>query len=83
MSGSIGVRQRIVSRANSRKRQLTALGDCIAIHFDARATKVAYARIQAALADNPNVAFARRRIKCGWGERSLVQATLYVVEVAV
>jgi hypothetical protein len=44
---------------------------------------VAYARIQAALADNPNVAFARRRIKCGWGERSLVQATLYVVEVAV
>jgi hypothetical protein len=64
-------------------RQLTAVGDCIAIHFDARATKEACARIQAALADNPNVAFARFHIKCGWGEWSLVQATLYVVEVAV
>ena len=41
-------------------RQLTAAGDCIAIHFDARAPKEAYALIQAALNDNPNVAFARR-----------------------
>lgn len=64
-------------------RQLTAAGDCIAIHFDARAPKEAYALIQAALHDNPNVAFARRRIKCGWGEWSLVQATLYAVEAAV
>ena len=29
------------------------------------------------------VAFALRRIKCGWGEWSLVQATLCFVEVAV
>jgi hypothetical protein len=64
-------------------RQLTAAGDCIAIHFDARAPKEAYALIRAALHDNPNVAFARRRIKCGWGEWSLVQATLYAVEAAV
>ncbi|WP_394151944.1 DUF5928 domain-containing protein [Loktanella salsilacus] len=64
-------------------RQLTAAGDCIAIHFDARAPKESYAHIHDALADNPNVAFARRRIKCGWGEWSLVQATLYAVEAAV
>ena len=64
-------------------RQLTAVGDCIAIHFDARAPKEAFARIQSALADNPNVTFATRRIKCGWGEWSLVQATLHAVEAAV
>ena len=64
-------------------RQLTAAGDCIAIHFDARAPREAFAHIQAALNDNPNVAFARRRIKCGWGEWSLVQATLYAVEAAI
>ena len=63
--------------------QLTAVGDYISIHFDARAPKEAYAHIQAALKDNPNVTYATRRIKCGWGEWSLVQATLYAVEAAV
>ncbi|NCO86440.1 MAG: beta-1,6-N-acetylglucosaminyltransferase [Rhodobacterales bacterium] len=62
--------------------QLTAAGDCMAIHFDARAPIAAYDRIRAALADNPNVTFARRRIKCGWGEWSLVQATLNAVQAA-
>ncbi|WP_368185184.1 DUF5928 domain-containing protein [Aestuariibius sp. HNIBRBA575] len=64
-------------------RQLTAVGDCMSIHFDARAPKAAFQKIQDALADNPNVTFARKRIKCGWGEWSLVQATLYAVEAAV
>lgn len=63
--------------------QLTAAGDCMAIHFDARAPIEAYEQIRNALADNPNVTFARRRIKCGWGEWSLVQATLNAVEAAV
>jgi hypothetical protein len=63
--------------------RLTAVGDCMAIHFDARAATTDYERIRKALADNPNVAFARRRIKCGWGEWSLVQATLNAVEAAV
>ncbi len=49
----------------------------MAIHFDARARREDYDRIRAALKDNPNVTFARRRIKCGWGEWSLVQATLH------
>lgn len=64
-------------------KQLTAVGDYIAIHFDARAPKAAFDRIRAALAENPNVTFARKRIKCGWGAWSLVQATLYAVEAAV
>ena len=63
--------------------RLTAAGDCIAIHFDARANKAHYDRIRAVLKDNPNVAFAKTRIKCGWGEWSLVQATLHAVEAAV
>ncbi len=62
--------------------QLTAAGDFIAIHFDARAPEDAYARIRAALAPNPNVAFAARRLRCGWGEWSLVAATLLAVEAA-
>jgi hypothetical protein len=63
--------------------RLTAAGDYMAIHFDASAKPEHFAAIQAALKDNPNVTFARKRIKCGWGEWSLVQATLYAVESAV
>ncbi|MCQ0094165.1 DUF5928 domain-containing protein [Roseovarius sp. M141] len=62
---------------------LTAVGDCISIHFDGRASGDHFRQIKAALADNPNVCFARRRIKCGWGEWTLVQATLLAVEAAM
>ncbi|MBT8410560.1 MAG: beta-1,6-N-acetylglucosaminyltransferase [Octadecabacter sp.] len=63
--------------------QLTAVGDYISIHFDARAPAEAFAYIKDQLGGNPNVAFAAKRIKCGWGEWSLVQATLYALEAAV
>lgn len=63
--------------------RLTAAGDYMAIHFDGRANPRHFRQIRAALADNPNVTFAHKRIKCGWGEWSLVQATLYAVESAV
>ncbi|MFT7592713.1 MAG: hypothetical protein ACI8R4_000020 [Paracoccaceae bacterium] len=61
---------------------LTAAGDYMAIHFDARAKSGHFHKIHTALTDNPNVVFATKRIKCGWGEWSLVQATLYAVEAA-
>ena len=64
-------------------RMLTAAGDYMSIHFDARARPEHYQKIRKALADNPNVTFSRKRIKCGWGEWSLVQASLYAVEAAV
>jgi hypothetical protein len=64
-------------------RQLTAAGDCISIHFDARASRSAYQKIRAELAGNNNVTFARRRIRCGWGEWSLVEATLQAVQAAL
>lgn len=63
--------------------QLTAAGDCVAIHFDASASSADFFVIQEALTDNPNVVFATRRVKCGWGEWSLVQATLNAVQAAV
>ncbi|SLN56762.1 Core-2/I-Branching enzyme [Roseovarius litorisediminis] len=62
---------------------LTAAGDYMAIHFDARAKPEYFRQIHSALADNPNITFARKRIRCGWGEWSLVQATLNAVEAAV
>jgi len=52
--------------------RLTAVGDFMSIHFDARAKPADYAKIRAALKHNPNVVFAKRRVKCGWGEWSLV-----------
>ena len=64
-------------------RRLTASGDFVSIHFDGRADPTAHAAIRAALNDNPSVTFAQRRHKCGWGEWSLVAATLEAVRTAV
>lgn len=63
--------------------RLTAAGDCVSIHFDARSKAADFARIRAALAGNPHVTFAHRRVKCGWGEWSLVAATLEALRAAV
>ncbi|MDE4134555.1 DUF5928 domain-containing protein [Phaeobacter sp. QD34_3] len=63
--------------------RLTAVGDYMVIHFDGRASNRDFEEIRATLKDNPNVCFARRRIKCGWGEWSLVQATLGALEAAL
>ncbi|MGR3502004.1 DUF5928 domain-containing protein [Pseudaestuariivita sp.] len=62
--------------------RLTAAGDYMAIHFDARASAKAFAEITRTLKDNPRVVFATRREKCGWGEWSLVQATLNAIQAA-
>jgi hypothetical protein len=69
----------IIRQAN----MLTAVGDYMSIHFDASAKPGDFATIRAALDDNPNVTFAKKRIKCGWGEWSLVQASLYAAEAAL
>jgi hypothetical protein len=63
--------------------RLTAAGDFIAIHYDGNSKREDYQRIRAALEGNPSVTFAARRVKCGWGEWSLVEATLLAVEAAV
>ena len=64
-------------------RELTAAGDFVAIHFDAGAPAADHARLTAALKGNARVAFAARRVRCGWGEWSLVAATLETVRTAL
>ncbi len=63
--------------------QLTAPGDTVAVHFDASAPKAEFERLRSGLVDNPRVAFSKRRLKCGWGEWSLVAATLEAIKTAV
>ena len=63
-------------------RRLTATGDYVSIHYDGRASFAEYHRIRHALADHPSVTFAPRRIRCGWGEWSLVAATLGALRAA-
>lgn len=60
---------------------LTSTGDFVAIHFDARAPAADHARLREGLKDNPSVVFARS-IRCGWGEWSLVQASLNALVAA-
>ena len=62
---------------------LTATGDYVAVHFDANADAADYTALTTRFAGNPSVAFAQKRVKCGWGEWSLVRATLNAVQVAV
>ena len=72
-----------VSSVIAQATQLTAAGDYVAIHYDASAPSGDYEELRAALDDNPNVAFPKRRVKCGWGEWSLVEATLNAVKAAI
>ncbi len=62
--------------------RLTASGDFVSIHFDGRAKDSDFRRLHDALADNPSVVFAPRRHKCGWGEWSLVAATIEALRAA-
>ena len=61
---------------------LTRAGDRVAIHFDASAPAGAFAAVEAGTRDNPGVVLARRRVRCGWGEWSLVRATLETLATA-
>ena len=64
-------------------RRLTAAGDCLSIHFDSSSSQQDFEQIRTALADNPSVVFAKKRVRCGWGEWSLVEATLQALRAAV
>ncbi|MCZ0960126.1 DUF5928 domain-containing protein [Paracoccus benzoatiresistens] len=63
-------------------RRLTATGDHVVIHYDRSAPAEEYRLIRQSLADEPGVAFAPRRFRCGWGEWSLVAATLSALREA-
>jgi len=60
---------------------MVSAGDYLVLHYDLRAPHQNFALIKAAFRDNPSVRFAKR-VACGWGEWSLVQATLNAVRLA-
>lgn len=62
---------------------LTAAGDYMVIHFDGRSAHAHYEQIRKALTGNANVILLKRRVKCGWGEWSLVQATCIAARAAL
>ena len=63
--------------------RLTSAGDFVMVHFDKRAGISDFAALVGGLANNPNVALVEKRVACGWGEWSLVQATLNTMEHAL
>lgn len=63
--------------------RLSATGEFVAIHFDGQSPDADFARLRAALAGNPRVTLTRRRHRCGWGEWSLVAATIEAARTAL
>lgn len=68
-------------RVIAQARALSAHGDCVAIHYDARAARADWDRLCTGVAGLGGVALARR-VRCGWGEWSLVQASLNLITTA-
>jgi hypothetical protein len=57
-------------------------GDPVTVHLDAAAPAADMAKLRHAFENDPDVAFVGRRYRCGWGEWSLVAATLEMLRVA-
>ena len=68
-------------RVIEQARVLTSKGDYLAIHIDRNAGSSFFAAVSKGVAQNPNVVMAKQ-VSCGWGEWSLVQATLNMIEAA-
>lgn len=60
---------------------LTAFDDCAVIHFDKNAPKKDFERLISLIPPSDKVAYIARR-KCGWGDWSLVGATLAMLRFA-
>lgn len=69
-------------RVISQVRHLAAQGDYVAVHFDRRGAAQDFHKIRHAFAGNGQVHIVPRRVKCGWGEWSLVRATLVTLRAA-
>ncbi len=61
-------------------RLLTAQGDCVVIHVDKGAEAGMHEHLHKAFSSETQVAFAKS-VKCGWGEWSLVQASLNALKL--
>ena len=62
-------------------RALTEAGDVVAIHFDKRGSNVEFQKIKDVADAAPDIMLAKR-VACGWGEYSLVQATFNLIYAA-
>ena len=62
--------------------RVIAQGDYVALHFDARSARQDFDKIYSAFRSNGQVHIVRRRVKCGWGQWSLVRATLAILQGA-
>ena len=63
--------------------RLTATGDCVSLHFDKSSDPGDFRALKERFENNPNVVLVKRRVKCGWGEWSLVEATLRAVRAGL
>lgn len=64
-------------------RMLVSAGDRVAIHLDRRASRQDFTRLRSLLADVPGVVLVARRVPCGWGDWSLVRATIAAARAAL
>jgi len=55
----------------------------IYIHYDKKQSRQTVDELKAFVKTKSNVHFVEKRVSCGWGEYSLVEATLNMMEVAV
>ena len=62
---------------------LASQGDGVAVHLDARAPAGAYRTLERGAAGLERVALVGNRVACGWGEWSLVEATLRACRTAL
>src|SRR5579863_4912418 len=58
---------------------LVAEGHQVAVHYDLKSASSGYQRLLRSFAGSPAVRFARR-VKVGWGQWSIVEATLNCLE---
>ena len=69
------------SRVIRQAQALTSHGDFVAVHADANMPASEFAQLKQALQGIDGAVLAKR-VRCGWGEYSLVQATLNLIQAA-
>lgn len=63
-------------------RALRAGGDYVAVHYDRAGGQAAFAKLKAAFAGDPGLCLLARRFRCGWGDFTLVDASLALLRAA-
>jgi hypothetical protein len=64
-------------------RAFSRAGDRVAIHCDRRAGRRFARQVAEGVRGDPAIVLTRRRVRCGWGDWSLVRATLELMRTAL